>query len=107
MSRKSSRAKAAVVQIHEAFRVLPQAYYRSKNRPAGAQGGGQRRGRQGPWASTCLRREGLVASRRRVWATMRAKGLVLAPIRERQETPQRGQVVVADSNPPGRIRQRI
>lgn len=102
--------------------MSPQAYYHSKHRPAQAQDRGQRRTRQGPWASASeleagilrvleghpgwgvrkvwayVRREGLVASRKRVWAIMRAKGLVLPRIRERQETPRRAQVVVAESN---------
>jgi hypothetical protein len=37
MSRQTSRGKASVVQICEAFRVSPQAYYRSRHRPEQAQ----------------------------------------------------------------------
>ncbi len=116
MSRQTSRGKATVVQICEAFRVSTQAYYSSKHRPAEAQDGAPRRSRQGPWASASqldagiqrvvdghpdwgvrkvwayLRREGLIGSRKRIWAIMKAKGLVLPPIRERHETPRRGQV---------------
>jgi transposase InsO family protein len=82
----------------------------------------QRRRRQGPWASASeleegiervveghpgwgvrkvwayLGRGGLIASRKRVWAVMRAKGWVLTPIRERKGSARGGQVVVADSN---------
>jgi len=120
MSRETSRGKACVRQLCKAFGVSPQAYYRSRHRPEQPQDGGQRRTRQGAWASASeleagiqrvvdghpgwgvrkvwayLRREGLVASRKRIWAIMRAKGLVLPPMRERQETPRRGQVVVAE-----------
>lgn len=48
------------------------------------------------WAR--LRRDGVVASRNRVWAMMRAMGLVLPPVKERSDTAPRGQVVVAESN---------
>jgi putative transposase len=48
------------------------------------------------WAT--LRREGVVASRKRVWALMRSLGLVLPPVRERDDWTPRGQVKVADSN---------
>lgn len=122
MSRQTSRGKATVVQMCEAFGVSTQAYYRSKRRPAQAKGGSHSRWRQGPWASASeleagiqrvvdghpgwgvrkvwayLRREGLIASRKRIWAIMRAKGWVLPPVREREQTARRAQVVVADSN---------
>jgi len=39
-----------------------------------------------------------VASRNRVWALMRSLGLVLPPVRERDDWTPRGQVKVADSN---------
>ena len=121
MSPETSRGKAKVRQLCKAFKVSPQAYYRSRGRPAQAQGGSHSR-RQGPWASASeleagiqrvveehpgwgvrkvwayLRREGLIASRKRIWAIMRAKGWVLPPIRERQEVPRSTQVVVAHSN---------
>jgi len=58
MSRETSRGKACVRQLCKAFKVSPQAYYRSRQRPlreaehlsaCNAQAG--RRRRQGPWAS--------------------------------------------------------
>jgi len=120
MSRETSRGKACVRQLCKAFGVSPQAYYRSKQRPV--REGEQRRRRQGPWASASelevgiervveshpgwgvrkvwayLRREGLIASRKRIWAVMRAKGWVLPPMREPKESARGGQVVVAESN---------
>jgi hypothetical protein len=45
-----------------------------------------------------LRREGVVASRKRVWALMRSLGLVLPPVREREGLGIRGQVAVETSN---------
>lgn len=120
MSLETSRGKAKVRQLCKVFKVSSQAYYRSRHRPAKEEK--QRRARQGPWASASeleagiqrvvdahpgwgvrkvwayLRREGLIASRKRIWAIMRAKGWVLPPIRERQHTAWRAQVVVADSN---------
>jgi hypothetical protein len=120
MSRETSRGKACVRQLGKAFKVCPQAYYRSRQRPL--REAEQRRRRQGPWASAsdlevgiervveghrgwgvrkvwaCLRREGLIASRKRILAVMRAKGWVVPPIRERQESARGGQVLVADSN---------
>lgn len=121
MSRETSRGKATLRQLCNSFKVSAQAYYRSRG-SCGKEG--QRRAlRQGTWASASelevsiervvkgrpgwgvrkvwvyLRREGLIASRKRVWAIMRAKGLVLPWVRERQDVPRGGQVVVAESNP--------
>jgi putative transposase len=48
------------------------------------------------WAT--LRREGIVASHKRVWARMKALGLVLPPVKEREPSHRRGQVIVPDSN---------
>jgi putative transposase len=120
MSRETSRGKACVRQLCKAFKVSPQAYYRSKQRPVRV--GEQRRRRQASWASASelevgiervveghpgwgvrkvwayLRREGLIASRKRIWAVMRAKGWVLAPLRERKGSAPGGQGVVADSS---------
>lgn len=39
-----------------------------------------------------------MASKNRVWAMMRAMGLVLPPVKERTDPAPRGQVVVAESN---------
>ena len=124
MSRETSRGKAQVRQVCEAFGVSRQAYHQAKKPPRLANNAGTepRRERQGPWASAAeleegirrvvathpgwgsrkvwarLKREKVVASKNRVWAMMRALGLVLAPVKEREPTVQRGQVVVADSN---------
>jgi transposase InsO family protein len=48
------------------------------------------------WAT--LRRKGLRVSYKRVWALMRAWGLTLPPVAEREGPALRGQVVVPDSN---------
>jgi putative transposase len=48
------------------------------------------------WAS--LRRQGVVASHKRVWAVMHRLGLTLPPVAERREEAARGHVTVADSN---------
>jgi putative transposase len=48
------------------------------------------------WA--VVRRQGLVASHKRVWAVMHHLGLTLPPVAERREEAARGHVIVADSN---------
>jgi len=122
VSRQTSRGQATVVQLCEAFGVSRQAYYQSKREPSEDPQATERPTRQGPWASASelkegiwrvveghpgwgvrkvwayLRREGVVASRRRGWAMMKAEGLVLPPIREREPESRRGHVAVAQSN---------
>lgn len=98
-----------------------QAYYAGQRRPV-AEAPRERPPRRGPWATVeeletgirkvtaeepawgvrkvwaRLRREGVVASHKRVWALMHALGLVLPPVRERDETRIPGQVAVPESN---------
>jgi len=124
MSRETSRGTAKVRQVCQAFGISRQAYHQGrKPQPAPSDPGSRpRRERRGPWASAAeleagirrvvashpgwgcrkvwarLRREGVVASKDRVWALMRALGLTLPPVKEREPTVRRGQVVVATSN---------
>lgn len=124
MSRETSRGSAKVRQVCQAFGISRQAYYHAR-KPVPERrrtAPGSRRERRGPWASAAeleagirrvvathpawgtrkvwarLRREGVIASKNRVWAMMRALGLVLPPVKEREPTVRRGQVVVAESN---------
>lgn len=123
MSRMTSRGKAKVRQVCLAFGLSRQAYYAAgHDEPVSLVAGQPRRERAGAWATAAeleagikrvvgahaswgvrkvwatLRREGLIASHKRVWAVMKALGLVLPPVREREPGHRRGQVVVADSN---------
>jgi putative transposase len=124
MTRDTSRGRAKVRQVCAAFGISTQAYHKAKKAatPDDGEGGKPRKERRGPWASAAelevgirrvvathpgwgsrkvwarLKREGVVASKNRVWAMMRALGLVLPPVNEREPTVRRGQVVVADSN---------
>ncbi len=121
MSRKTSRGCASVRLLCEAFGISRQAYYAALRRPAKAEAR-RRPERAGDWATAaeleagvrrmvaqhpawgvrkiraCLRREGVVASHKRVWAMAKALGLVLPPPRERDPETPRGQVVAATSN---------
>jgi transposase InsO family protein len=122
MSRETSRGEANVTQLCEAFAISRQSYYvaRAPERPVAAPK--PRPERVGPWATAkelvegiCtvvqrfpawgvrkvwafLRRQGLRASRRRVWKTMQALGLTLPPPKERPVPLRRGHVAVAESN---------
>jgi putative transposase len=120
MSRMTSRGRATVRQVCQAFGLSRQAYYAAA-RPV-ATIPAARRERAGAWATATeleagikhvvaahpswgvrkvwavLRRAGTVASRKRVWAMMRGLGLVLPPVRERTPEHRRGQVIVPDSN---------
>lgn len=124
MSRETSRGKARIGQVCKAFGISRQAYHQARKPPRTEQATGDkpRKERRGPWASAAeleagirgvvethpgwgsrkvwarLRRDGVVASKNRVWAMMRALGLVLPPVKEREPTVRRGQVVVAESN---------
>lgn len=126
MSRTTARGEATIRQVCLAFHICRQAYYQAKSSPRPPSeseiAGLGARGRQGPWATACeleagirrvveshlgwgvrkvwatLRREGMKVSRKRVWAMMKALGLVLPPVRERDALAPRGQVVVAESN---------
>lgn len=123
MSRETSRGRATVRQLCQAFAVSRQAYDRAHNAPQAPDGPERpRRRRAGPWASdgeleaairqvvadhpawgvrkVCawLRRQGVIASRNRVWARMGRMGLVLPPANEREPRVRRGQVVAAEPN---------
>jgi len=124
MSREISWGTAKVRQVGQAFGISRQAYYQArKPMPASPDRGSRpRRERRGPWASAAeleawirrvvathlgwgsrkvwarLKREGVVASKDRVWAMMRALGLTLPPIKEREPTVRRGHVAVVESN---------
>jgi putative transposase len=98
-----------------------QAYYAAQRAPSASERR-PRASRPGPWATAAeleagirrvvaanpawgvrkvwasLRRAGVVASRKRVWALMRSLGLVLPPVREREGLGIRGQVAVEFSN---------
>jgi putative transposase len=111
-----------VRQICQAVGISRQAYYAARREPTAEREQRPRSSRPGPWATAeeleagirrvaaanpawgvrkvwaTLRREGVIASRKRVWALMRALDLVLAPLRERDDWTPRGQVKVADSN---------
>ncbi len=123
MTRQTSRGTAPVTQLCAAFGVSRQAYYAARQRAARAPATPPpRHERPGPWATAAeleagirrviaahpawgtrkvwavLRRDGVVASRKRVWALMRALGLTLPPPRERTPDAPRGHVVVPTSN---------
>jgi len=120
LSRETSRGKATVRQVCQGLGLSRQAYYAARCEPSAERR--PRSSRPGPWSTAeeleagirrvaaanpawgvrkvwaTLRREGVVASRKRVWALMRSLGLVLPPVRERDDWTPRGQVKVADSN---------
>jgi len=121
MSLTTSRGKAKVGQLCEAFGISRQAYYAAlKSPPAKAES--RRPERRGPWVADAvlcekirevvaefpawgvrkvwayLRRLGTVASRKRVWKRMQAMGLTLPPLCERTPSQPRGHVAVPDSN---------
>lgn len=124
MSRETSRGKAQVRQLCQVFGISRQAYHRAGQPPKAAEKAQTepRAERRGPWASAAdleagirrtvaahpaagcrkvwarLKRQGVIASKNRVWAMMRALGFALPPVKEREPTVRRGQVVVAESN---------
>jgi len=122
LSRETSRGVATVRQLCKALGLSRQAYYAARREPGPERERRPRSSRPGPWATAAeleagirrvtgdnpawgvrtvwatLRREAVVASRDRVWAVMRSPGLVLPPVRERDDWAPRGQVKVADSN---------
>lgn len=121
MSRETSRGMATVRLLCETFGISRQAYYTAVRRPAKA-AARRRPERPGDWATAAeleagvrrvvaghpawgvrkvrafLRREGVVASHKRVWAMTKSLGLVLPAPRERDPEAPRGQVVAATSN---------
>lgn len=122
MSRTTSQGEASVRLLCETFHVSRQAYYAAGSGDTDSGGRAPRPERQGRWASAAelepaireltakhpswgvrkiwasLRRRGLVVSRRRTWALMHHWGLTLAPIAERREEAARGHVTVEESN---------
>lgn len=119
MSRTTSLGEATVRLLCATFGISRQAYYAAgRRRPRPSRPGP----RAGAWATAeqltaaiqtivqahpgwgvrkvwaVLRRQGLVASHKRVWALMRHLGLTLPPVAERREEAARGHVTVADSN---------
>lgn len=122
MSRQTSRGRASVRQLCQVFRISRQAYYAAQQAPEPAPAVRPRRERQGDWATTAeleagikrvvaehpawgvrkvwaiLKREKVRASHKRVYAVMKALGLLLPPVRERDPEVRRGQVVTAASN---------
>lgn len=121
MSRETSAGQATVSQVCEAFGISRQAYYQARHAEA-TQPPAPRPERPGPWATSkelvdaiedavkrfpawgvrkiwaLLRREGVRASRKRVWRTMRSLRLTLPPIHERVVPLRRGHVAVPKSN---------
>lgn len=123
MSRATSRGKAPVSEVCEAFGISRQAYYAAQA-PTGSERSGSRAmsPRAGLSTEHLLERiravvarcvawgvrkvwaylrhvEKVVVSRRRVWKVMKAHGLVLpASAPERRESLPRGQVAVPESN---------
>jgi len=111
-----------VRQVCQAAGISRQAYYAARREPSAERERRPRSSRPGPWSTAeeleagirrvaaanpawgvrkvwaALRREDVVASRKRVWALMRSLGLVLPPVRERDDWTPRGQVKVEDSN---------
>jgi putative transposase len=122
MSRETSRGTVPVRLLCETFRLSRQAYYAALKAPAPPAAERPRKEREGDWATAAeleagvrrvvkefagwgvrkvwayLRREGVVASHKRVWAMMNALGLVLPPPSERDPDAPRGQVVAATSD---------
>lgn len=121
VSRDTSRGKATVKQLCKVFGISRQAYYNALKAPSEAAAVEPRPARSGPWAThaellaaielvvrehpgwgtrkvwAVVRRRGLIASYKRVWAVMHAQRLVLPPP-EASPPQTRGHVVVADSN---------
>lgn len=121
MSRETSRGKATVVELCETFHVSRQAYYAARTTERASPPPPPRPERVGAWATDAelvpairevvrehpawgvrkvwatLRRRGVIASRKRVWATMHELKLVLTPASQRSDST-RGHVVVPHSN---------
>lgn len=124
MSLVTSRGKATVSLLCEAFGITRQAYYQaSKDGQAPRTGESRKRQpRSGPWLSdtklvekiqeittehpawgvnkvwAVIKRQGEVASRKRVWKQMKALNLTLPPLSERSGPTLRGHVTVPESN---------
>jgi putative transposase len=121
MSRDTTSGRATVRQLCAAFRISRQAYYQAQSAPAPV-AIIARPEREGPGATAAeleakvrecagshpawgvrkvhahLRRRGVVASRKRVWAVMKRLGLVLPAPEHREEGARLGSVAVPESN---------
>lgn len=121
MSCETSRGTATIKELCETFHVSRQAYYAAKQPKPERVAPAPRRERTGDWATyaelvpairavvadhpawgvrkvwATLRRRGLIVSRKRVWSIMHELNLVLAPMEQREET-RCGQVTVPFSN---------
>lgn len=121
MSRDTSRGKAAIAVVCEAFGLSRQAYYSAQKAPP-VRPSEPRPERCGPWVRNAvllreirsvlarfpgwgvrktwafLRRAGVRASRTRVWKMMQAHGLTLPALGERAVPLRRGHVAVPESN---------
>lgn len=118
MKRETARGTATVKELCETFHVSRQAYYAAlRPKAAPVADPPRRRERVGAWATSAelvpaireivdhnaawgvrkvwatLRRRGLVVSRKRVWSIMHELNLVLSPPDQREETT-RGHVAV-------------
>jgi transposase InsO family protein len=124
MSLTTSRGRATVGQLCEAFGISRQAYYAARTRPRSPQAptGSRRPERRGPWVSDAtlvekiqevvaefpawgvrkvwayMKRGGIIVSRKRVWQRMKALGLTLPPLGERAAPRAPGHVAVPESN---------
>jgi putative transposase len=120
MSRDTSLGQATVRQLCQALRISRQAFYQALQGPSPVVVARvERRGEWTPdrelleriqavaaahpgWGSrkvwAFLRREGVVASRRRVWKRMQALGLLLAAPEHQGRAVRRGHVSVPESN---------
>jgi putative transposase len=121
VNRDTTYGRATVRQVCAAFRISRQAYYQAKSAPVSVPKSA-RPEREGPWATAAeleakvrecagshpawgvrkihahLRRRGVVASRKRVWAVMNRLGLVLPAPEHREEGARLGSVAVPESN---------
>lgn len=120
MNRETTNGRATVMQLCQTFKISRQAYYAAKL--GSVKPRVPRSERKGPWATAseleaavraciaqhpawgvrkvhaCLRRAGVVASRKRVWGVMNRLGLVLPAPERREEGARRGSVAVPESN---------
>jgi putative transposase len=121
VNRDTTYGRATVRQLCAAFGISRQAYYQAQRAPV-REASNVRPEREGPWATAAelevkvresagshpawgvrkihahLRRRGVVASRKRVWAVMRRLGLVLPAPEHREEGGRCGSVAVPESN---------
>jgi transposase len=126
VSRDTTYGRATVRQLCAAFKISRQAYYQAQSTPV-AEASDPRPEREGPWATAAeleakvrecaeshpawgvrkvhahLRRQKVVASRKRVWAVMKRLGLVLPAPEHREEGARLGTVTVPEGQVPFRV----